>query len=223
MRAVVDQRRTRRDVAMVNKHIPIVRERAGAAGATDRRVERTQQALTFALVELVPTKRWAKITVQDLLDRAGVGRSTFYAHYRSKDDLLLKSFVKMLDLMDAQLDRAGAGAAAGAGRVAAVAELFEHVGEVTAFHRALARAHVLERLFLAGSQHMSRHIERRLATLAGEGSSGGGAPSLAVAAQAHAGSLFALLRWWIDQAAPHTPEEMDRMFHALVHGGLRGR
>jgi AcrR family transcriptional regulator len=97
---------------MVNKHIPIVRERAGAAGATDRRVERTQQALTFALVELVLTKRWAKITVQDLLDRAGVGRSTFYAHYRSKDDLLLKSFVKMLDLMDAQLDRAGAGAGA---------------------------------------------------------------------------------------------------------------
>src|SRR6185436_5189196 len=226
-RAVVDQRRTRRDVAMVNKHIPIVRERAGGAAATDRRVERTQQALTFALVELVLTKRWAKITVQDLLDRAGVGRSTFYAHYRSKDDLLLKSFVKMLDLMDAQLDRAGAGVAAG--RVAAVAELFEHVGEVTAFHRALARAHVLERLFLAGAQHMSRHIERRLAALAGKGDgargaqhSGAGAP-LVVAAQAHAGSLFALLRWWIDQAAPHTPEEMDRMFHSLVRGGLRGR
>jgi len=215
---------------MVNKHHRIVRERSGRAGATDRRVERTQQALTFALVELVLTKRWAKITVQDLLDRAGVGRSTFYAHYRSKEDLLLKSFVQMLDLMDACLDHDGAGGGAGGGRVAAVAELFQHVGEVTAFHRALARAHVLERLFLAGSQHMSRHIERRLATLAGEEddargpqASGAGASWLAVAAQAHAGSLFALLRWWIDQAAPHTPEEMDRMFHALVRGGLRGR
>lgn len=211
---------------MVNKSVRIVRE-LGGDGATDRRVERTQRALTFALVELVLSKRWAKITVQDLLDRAGVGRSTFYFHYRSKEDLLLKSFVKMLDLMDSCLDRDGDGA--GGGRVAAVAELFAHVGEVTAFHRALARAHVLERLFLAGAQHMSRHIERRLAALAGEGdgarspSSGAGAPSLRVAAQAHAGSLFALLRWWIDQAAPHTPEEMDRMFHALVHGGLRGR
>ena len=209
---------------MVNKHHRIVRERAGPS-ATDRRVERTQQALTFALVELALSKPWSKITVQDLLDRAGVGRSTFYSHYRSKEDLLLKSFVQMLDLMDACLDGDGAGTSGGAGggRVAAVAELFQHVGEVTAFHRALARAHVLERLFLVGAQHMSRHIERRLAALAGEGSSGGGAPSLAVAAQAHAGSLFALLRWWIDQAAPHSPEEMDRMFHALVRGGLRGR
>ena len=187
----------------------------------DRRVARTQQALTMALVELVLAKRYAAITVQDLLDRADVGRSTFYAHYRSKDDLLLTSFVHMLDRLDAGLDRDGAG-----GRVAPVTELFQHVGEVTAFHRALARAKVLERLFQAGTVRMSAHIERRLAALAAASNgdrAGAAALPVRVAAQAHAGALFALLRWWIDQAAPHTPDEMDAMFHALVRGGGRGR
>ena len=198
--------------------------------AEDRRVLRTEQALTMALVELVLAKRWAAITVQDLLDKAGVGRSTFYAHYKSKDDLLLQSFVLMLDRLDTQLDldgRSGPDGRAGpGGRVAPVAELFQHIGEVTAFHRALARAHVIERLFQAGAERLSRHIERRLAArAAASNGDGAGAAALPVhvAAQAHAGALFALLRWWIDQAAPHTPDEMDAMFHALVRGGARGR
>src|SRR5437867_644732 len=56
-------------------------------GAGDRRVRRTTRALIEALVALVLEKRYDAITIQDLLDRADVGRSTFYAHYRGKDDL----------------------------------------------------------------------------------------------------------------------------------------
>ena len=62
----------------------------------DRRVRRTRQALTLALIELVLEKRYDAITIQDLLDRADVGRSTFYGHYRGKDDLLLRSFEGLL-------------------------------------------------------------------------------------------------------------------------------
>ncbi|MEM6707029.1 MAG: TetR/AcrR family transcriptional regulator, partial [Acidobacteriota bacterium] len=55
----------------------------------DRRVTRTKRLLRQALMELVREKDYARITVQDILDRADVGRSTFYTHYRDKDDLLL--------------------------------------------------------------------------------------------------------------------------------------
>ncbi len=54
----------------------------------DRRVRRTRENLFSALSELMQEKRYNKITIQDIIDRADVGRSTFYAHFETKDDLL---------------------------------------------------------------------------------------------------------------------------------------
>ncbi|MFD4789630.1 TetR/AcrR family transcriptional regulator [Streptomyces sp. NPDC058459] len=59
-----------------------------AADRSDRRVRRTRSALMNALKELIREKRYESITVADLLERADVGRSTFYTHFSSKDDLL---------------------------------------------------------------------------------------------------------------------------------------
>lgn len=55
----------------------------------DARVARTRTALQHALFDLIKEKRWEKITVQDLLDRTGISRSTFYAHYDNKLDVLI--------------------------------------------------------------------------------------------------------------------------------------
>lgn len=57
----------------------------------DRRVEKTKQALFEALVELMIEKGYEAITIADVAERANVGRSTFYAHYADKDDLLQES------------------------------------------------------------------------------------------------------------------------------------
>ena len=56
---------------------------------TDRRVRRTREQLGGALAGLIQEKPFDSITVQDVLDRAGVARSTFYSHYRDKNDLFL--------------------------------------------------------------------------------------------------------------------------------------
>src|SRR5438445_130905 len=58
-----------------------------AAAKVDRRILRTRDTLGDALVELMQEKAFDEITVQEVLDRAGVGRSTFYAHYRDKENL----------------------------------------------------------------------------------------------------------------------------------------
>jgi len=47
----------------------------------DRRVRRTRDALGDALLKLMQEKAFETITVQQVLDRAGIGRTTFYAHY----------------------------------------------------------------------------------------------------------------------------------------------
>ena len=51
---------------------------------TDKRIRRTRDTLGDALVELIQEKPFDEITVQQILDRAGVGRSTFYEHYATK-------------------------------------------------------------------------------------------------------------------------------------------
>jgi AcrR family transcriptional regulator len=62
----------------------------------DRRVLRTRATLHRALIELMIERGYDRVTVQDILDRANIGRSTFYAHYRGKDDLLVISGAEYL-------------------------------------------------------------------------------------------------------------------------------
>src|SRR5258708_26087779 len=56
---------------------------------TDKRVERTRKLLQTALIDLIGERGYDAITIQDMVDRANVGRTTFYLHYTSKDDLFM--------------------------------------------------------------------------------------------------------------------------------------
>src|ERR1700754_1124415 len=61
-------------------------------GQDDRRVRRTRRLLREALIALVAERGYERVTVQDVLDRADVGRSTFYAHFRDKEALFASCF-----------------------------------------------------------------------------------------------------------------------------------
>lgn len=65
-------------------------------GAEDRRIQKTQNLLRRALVSLIAEKPYDSIVVKEILDRANVGRSTFYMHFRDKDDLLVSGIHNML-------------------------------------------------------------------------------------------------------------------------------
>ncbi len=60
----------------------------------DRRTARTRNALMSAFVELVLTRGYPDVSVEDIVARADVGRSTFYLHFRSKDDILKQSLTR---------------------------------------------------------------------------------------------------------------------------------
>lgn len=178
----------------------------------DRRTLRTRDTLGDALVELMQEKSFEEITVQDVLDRAGVGRSTFYVHYRDKEDLFLSDVEDFLEKVSTALKRHGAGAR----RLAPVQELFTHIREVREFYASVLQSGKMNDVRTLGLGFFARSIEERL-QMAGIAMD---AVRRSALAHALAGSLFALLDWWIERGMKAAPKEMDDVFHHMAWSGL---
>lgn len=175
---------------------------------TDRRTQRTQHQLGRALVELVEEKRFDEITVQEVIDRAEVGRSTFYTHFRDKEDLFQKDWEKFLDFLAQQIkwDQAGRGS------FMPVAFLFSHLQDAQTFYRGLVRSRKTEALMKSGTEYLSQKIETSLTPRLGVHP----AIPVPILSMYLASNLFALLKWWLDQGMPYSPAQMDELFHRLV-------
>lgn len=180
----------------------------------DARVRRTRDALGDALVTLMQEKPFDTITVQDVLDRANVGRSTFYSHYSDKDDLLMSDaeefFESVAMMLSARGDKSN--------RVFPVREFFAHITEAKQFVNALVSAGKFNDNMELARGMFARGIEKRLAELPrGQAIPESERPVIAFA---HAGALLALLTWWIDRGMKQSPAEMDQLFHRLVWQGV---
>ena len=72
------------------------------AKAEDRRIQRTRALLLSALLDLIVERGYEELTVQDIVDRANVGRSTFYKHFLDKRALLLSGVDGLQGLLTQQ-------------------------------------------------------------------------------------------------------------------------
>ena len=196
-----------------NQHLPL----AGSNKKTDARVRRTRDALGDALIALMQEKAFETITVQEVLDRAHVSRSTFYTHYSDKDDLLMSDSEEFFEALSMALSAHGDKS----DRVFPVQEFFNHLADVQPFYKALVKSGKFQENMELARGHFARGIERRLAELPG----GRSIPpnELPAIAFTHAGALLSLLTWWLDRGMRETPAEMDQLFHRMVWNGLSGK
>lgn len=181
----------------------------------DKRARRTRNRLGNAFLALLHEKAIEEITVQDVLDRASVGRSTFYLHFRDKNDLLLSQLEMFLETMSTELSKRNEAS----NRVAPVEEMFAHIESAQKLWRILADAGRLNDFFDLAQGYFARSIERRLR----DSGRVRNLPPLELTARssALAGSLLSLLRWWLERGANEPPEEMDKLFHRMVWSGLQ--
>lgn len=179
----------------------------------DRRSKRTRRMLGEALVALMLEKRYDTITVQEIIDRANVGRSTFYAHFLDKEDLLQIEVAQVVVNLDRHMDVDD-----GSNRVIPSLALFRHFRESHALIQALVRGRAMETVLRTMQTHLSLHVEARLARLLPPGQ----APALPlpVVGQYVAGVLLTLFQWWLERGMPESPEQLDEYFLRLVRPGV---
>lgn len=183
---------------------------------TDRRSQRTQRILHEALMALMQEKRYDDITVQDILDRADVGRSTFYAHYQDKEDLMTSGLTHLMEVFSAMVTRPSP---TGELRLLPAQELFEHVQQNQNLFRGMVRGRGLELFFEKGQEYWVQKISTDLQARLPKGQQP--AVPVAMLAEFVAGTFVTLLRWWLDNRMPYSPTEMDDMLNRLILPGVQ--
>jgi AcrR family transcriptional regulator len=183
-----------------------------AGKPADRRSARTNNALHRALIQLLAERGWDDISVQDLCERADVGRSTFYSHYPNKDALLTGG----LEGLQAELQRQARASAQRARPDGGPAHVFgfapgliEHAME----QRAVFRGLIGRRSGYAVQQRFREMVIRLISQELG--ASSGGFPRQ-VAARCLAASFVELLSWWVEQRTPMPAAELAALFNELA-------
>ena len=185
-----------------------------AGKSRDKRVERTLNDLRTALLRLMVERGYEPLTVQDILDRAGVGRATFYQHFRGKDDLLRRSLEPLREHLWEEWKFAVAEAGEGGAPLGFVLPFLRHVDS----HRALYRATVGRESWAI----VHREIKRMLTEFVTESVNGVRTKRLAaeVAPQYVAGALLNAVVWWLESRSKATAEEMNEIFVQMTGGAL---
>jgi AcrR family transcriptional regulator len=184
--------------------------------ARDRRIPRTLDLLRQALRSLVREKPYEAITVKDVLERANVGRSTFYGHFRDKDELLVDCLRGLLG----SRERQGAPAATPDDRILGFGlPVFEHIDH----HRRSGEGHRKPADYATVHAQLREVVVRSV----GEGIERDLAPDRMpreLLVRYVAATFVLVLEWWVETRSPLSPASANDVFRRLVlpalHPGL---
>lgn len=182
-----------------------------AGAKTDRRVQKTRKILIDALIALTQEKGYDNVTVQDIIERANVGRSTFYSHFEGKDHLLTgnDNFRDLLSRSLARHSKTGIN----------IAHIYEHVAE----YHDLAKAFLTKKgdtliadhfhnIFVHVTKEHFRHMIKQEKI---------GKKMFNMLVDAAASAMCSLLFNWTINQMPYSPSEMEATSNKILDGIFR--
>ena len=182
----------------------------------DRRVRRTQKLLHGALISLVLEKKYDSITIQESLDRADIGRSTFYAQFKGKDELLISGIHELRNTLDSAMQSERSPAKRHQAVVAFSLAMFQHASEYREVYHALLNTQgwpiVRERLEEMFDEIIGRECKAEIQRLKKSDS------DVPVDLFVHylTSAYFSVLTWWLGRRSRLTPLQINEIFHSLV-------
>ncbi|WKZ35079.1 MAG: TetR/AcrR family transcriptional regulator [Anaerolineales bacterium] len=173
----------------------------------DRRSQRTRQLISDAFVELLLEKGYEAMSIRDVIERANVGRSTFYSHFRDKEELFVSQLDRLLEALSRHLPQEHVEQ----NPFFPSLGLFQHIQEQQNLFRALSWTSGVDILTKHLQKSMSEKIEEKL-------QSSGQTYEVPAPVMANflAGSFLTLVKWWLDNKMLYSPEEMDAMYRSLA-------
>ena len=198
---------------------------------TDRRTSRTRRLLRDSLLSLILEKGYDAVTIEEITERADLGRTTFYLHYRDKEELLLESIDALVDdllqaIAQVPLSAWKPGIEASPhseeGLQTPILFIFEHAARHADLYRIIlrgeGRSKATDRLREIILRAARSFIEVRLAR---ERPSIRPLVPLEVFTNYFAGALLGSLTWWLESDLPYPPQQMAEMFERLFFQGAR--
>lgn len=197
---------------------------------TDRRIQRTRQALHDALLELIKEKGYDDISTEEITERANVARATFYLHYKDKEDLLLEQFNEMANERVQVFSEMPFTAwfptqeqeSAKNKSQRPLLMVFEHIKDNSEIYYILLRSaksgRIVERIRKIGTEAIARFVENKLKV--NPYPIKFNVPIDFFAAYV-SGALLSTVDWWLEEDMRHTPEEVTKLFRKLFFRGTR--
>jgi len=173
----------------------------------DRRSQRTRQAIGDAFVELMMEKGYDAISIKDIIERANVGRSTFYSHYADKEALFAGQLDRLVELLSQHIPQEHTEA----NPFFPSLGLLQHIHEQRQLYKMLTWG--------SGADVLVQHLQNSLSQMIEESLTASGRSfdvHLPVIANFLSGSFLSLVKWWLDNKTTYTPEQMDEMYRKLA-------
>lgn len=179
---------------------------------SDRRKERTRRQLQDAMLQLLEEKHHKTITVQDVVDVADLGRTTFYLHYKDINDLLSSCLEQIVNQMAEHFKPLSH---AEFGHNPVIREkVFQHVQERRALFWQLLGdegvAEVIHRFRRFNAKRLEEHLREQGAALALADN------DIQLISNYLAGAMLTTIIWWLENDMPLSPEQMANQVHRLT-------
>jgi AcrR family transcriptional regulator len=185
---------------------------------TDRRVERTREQLQRALMDLIAERGYDSITIQDIVNRANIGRTTFYLHYNSKDELFMSCHEAIIsefhlgllhpltrdELLSRQIPPQ-------------MTFAYRHLEEGRALLYPIFQGKDSQFILRQIRARSAREIEANLRAVFVEADS---SISFEMLSNYLVGAQIAMMQWWLEKRRPHSAESLAQMFHRLQRAAI---
>ena len=178
----------------------------------DRRVNKTRKAIFNALGDLLQEKKFACITVQDIIDRADIGRATFYAHFPAKDDVLVEYVEGIFESLNKQLS--GHLDNGGESRTLPVAALFAHIKDNEKIISGNFMSESGTVLFEKFKDYWRVRVKPIIVAHIPEGQSL--TIPVDILTNHVISTMIELIQFWHQDGLRYTPEQMEQYFFQLI-------
>jgi hypothetical protein len=183
----------------------------------DRRTRRTRRILREALLSLLKEKRYEDISVQDIIERADVARSTFYVHYVDKQDLLVGKWGVFASNLGHQAEVISHEEKESHSMLP-TRGWFHHIQAQSPILKIIAKDPAMDLAMKTLHGILHRDVQTRIESYLPADEAVSIPSSLIV--DYLSDSLMTLLKWWVKHDMPYPPQKMDELFQQLVMPGV---